>query len=443
MSSEWRDTTLGQICAAQGGAIQTGPFGSQLHTSDYKEAGIPVVMPTNIGDGGIDVDGIARIDQADVDRLSQHKLRVGDIVFSRRGDVTKNALIRQHEVGWFCGTGCLKVRLGDESIATAKFISHCLRLPDIKDWLIRHAVGATMPNLNTGILSAVPIYLPPLRVQLEIAATLGALDDRIALLRDTNATLEAIAQALFKSWFVDFDPVRAKMDGLDPEGIDKATAALFPDGLEESEMGLVPKGWLALTIGKVCTLGRGSSPRPIQNFMGDDIPWIKIADATASDGMFVFKTKEKIKREGASKSTAVGHGDLIMSNSASCGIPVFVELEGCIHDGWLYFKNFSGVSKMLMFHWLRHISDHLVHIADGSVQKNLNIGLVSSQLIVCPGGPVLDSFDALSQPLLERMRENCLQAQTLATLRDTLLPRLISGQVRIAEAEAQIEAFAA
>ncbi len=243
MSSEWQDTTLGQICAAQGGAIQTGPFGSQLHTSDYTEFGIPVVMPTNIGDGGIVEDGIARIDQADVDRLSQHTLRMGDIVFSRRGDVTKNALIRQHEVGWFCGTGCLKVRLGDESIATAKFISHCLRLPDIKDWLNRHAVGATMPNLNTGILSAVPIYLPPLRVQLEIAAMLGALDDRITLLRETNATLEAIAQALFKSWFVDFDPVRAKMEGRAPEGMDEATAALFPDALEESELGWVPKGW--------------------------------------------------------------------------------------------------------------------------------------------------------------------------------------------------------
>ena len=100
-----------------------------------------------------------------------------------------------------------------------------------------------MPNLNTGILSAVPIYLPPLRVQLEIAAMLGALDDRITLLRETNATLEAIAQALFKSWFVDFDPVRAKMEGRAPEGMDEATAALFPDALEESELGWVPKGW--------------------------------------------------------------------------------------------------------------------------------------------------------------------------------------------------------
>ena len=191
----------------------------------------------------------------------------------------------------------------------------------------------------------------------------------------------------FKSWFVNFDP--SHQDGRPrPEGMDEATAALFPDGFEESELGLVPRGWRVGKIGEVCTLGRGSSPRPIQNFMGEDIPWIKIADATASDGMFIFKTKEKIKREGASKSTAVAHGDLIMSNSASCGIPVFVELEGCIHDGWLYFKNFSAVSKILMFYWLRHISAHLVNIADGSVQKNLNIGLVSSTVDHLPRTPV-------------------------------------------------------
>ncbi len=216
-------------------------------------------MPTNIGDGGIVIDGIARIDQSDVERLSQHKLQLNDIVFSRRGDVTKNALIREHEVGWFCGTGCLKVRLGGESIANAKFISYCLRLPDIKDWLVRHAVGATMPNLDTGILSAVPIDLPSLQTQLEIAAMLGALDDRITLLRETNATLEAIAQALFKSWFVDFDPVRAKMEGRTPEGMDEATAALFPDALEDSELGLVPYGWPTVRLDAFIELAYGKA----------------------------------------------------------------------------------------------------------------------------------------------------------------------------------------
>lgn len=265
MSSDWVRTTLGEVCIAQDGSIQTGPFGSQLHTSDYVDIGTPVVMPTNIGDGGISEEGIARIGQHDLERLAQHQLRLGDIVFSRRGDVTKNALVRRHEVGWLCGTGCLKVRLGEAAVADARFISYSLRQPEIKDWLVRHSVGATMPNLNTGILSAVPVLLPPLREQLGIADLLGGMDDRITLLRETNATLEAIAQALFKSWFVDFDPVRAKMQGRAPEGMDDATAALFPDGFEASELGEVPRGWQVQTLGSVCSyLNRGLSPKYLE-----------------------------------------------------------------------------------------------------------------------------------------------------------------------------------
>lgn len=248
MSSEWVETTLGDISHSQGGSIQTGPFGSQLHTSDYTEQGIPVVMPTNIGTQGISLEDIARIDRRDVERLSQHQLEIGDIVFSRRGDVTKNALIREAESGWLCGTGCLKIRVGTERVANAQFISYYLRLPEIKDWLVRHAVGATMPNLNTGILAAVPIVLPTIKAQHRITEILGALDDRITLLRETNKTLESMAQAIFKSWFVDFDPVCAKMEGRQPEGMDGEAAALFPNSFQESELGLIPSGWLILSF---------------------------------------------------------------------------------------------------------------------------------------------------------------------------------------------------
>ncbi len=297
--------------------------------------------------------------------------------------------------------------------------------------LVAQGNGSVFTNLKTDILKKHVVTIPPLELQEKIAATLNALDDRITLLRETNTTLEAIAQAIFKSWFVDFDPVRAKQEGRAPEGMDDATAALFPDSFEESALGLVPRGWRVRGIDETCELGRGSSPRPIQKFMGGNVPWIKIADASASDGMFVFETKEMILQEGVRNSVEVRPGDLIMSNSASCGITVFVELDGCIHDGWLYFKNYQHISKYFLFFWLRKIADHLVHIADGSVQKNLNIALVSSQKIVCPSSDVVRNFDKLAGPLLDRVRENCVQAQTLATLRDTLLPRLISGQLRL------------
>jgi len=279
MSSERTITTLGAICDAQGGAIQTGPFGSQLHTSDYTEVGFPVVMPTNIGDGGISEDGIARIGQQDVERLSQHKLMFGDIVFSRRGDVTKNALVGEREVGWLCGTGCLKVRLGKKSIANPQFVSYYLRLPETKEWLKRHAVGATMPNLNTSILAAVPVELPSLDTQDWVAGLLGSLDECIATLRQTNATLEAIAQAVFKSWFIDFDPVHAKAKGLTPEGMDEATATLFPGSFEDSAMGQVPSDWHPCPVYDLATFVNGAAYKAFEpNLERRGLPIIKIAE---------------------------------------------------------------------------------------------------------------------------------------------------------------------
>jgi type I restriction enzyme S subunit len=415
MSAEWQETTLGQICAAQGGAIQTGPFGSQLHTSDYKEFGIPVVMPTNIGDGGIVEDGIARIDQTDVDRLSQHTLRKGDIVFSRRGDVTKNALIRPHEVGWFCGTGCLKVRLGDESIATAKFISHCLRLPDIKDWLIRHAVGATMPNLNTGILSAVPIFLPPLHVQLEIAAMLDALDDRITLLRETNATLEAIAQALFKSWFVDFVPVRAKLEGRAPEGMDEATARLFPDSFEESDLGLVPRGWGIGTLSDLLMLQRGFD-LPSQDRVPGDFPIIAASGPSGTHH----------------ESMAKGPG--VMTGRSGVLGKVFLELE----DYWplnttLWVKEFRAATPCFAYEVLRMLDFQSFNA--GSAVPSLNRNHIHGLRYLIPQRSCIEAYEEIAMDLHTRVKLNSQQAQTLATLRDTLLPRLISGALRLPEAK--------
>jgi restriction endonuclease S subunit len=156
----WELTTLGEVCRRGGGNIQTGPFGSQLHAADYVPVGVPSIMPTNIGENRIIEDGIVRITEADANRLGQHRLGTGDIVYSRRGDVEKRALIRAREEGWFCGTGCLKVRLGS-GVVDPLFASFYLGHPSVKEWIVRHAVGATMPNLNTSIMSAVPFALPP------------------------------------------------------------------------------------------------------------------------------------------------------------------------------------------------------------------------------------------------------------------------------------------
>jgi len=426
----WEVVTLGEVCRENGGDIQTGPFGSQLHASDYVGDGIPSVMPVNIGDSRILTKGICRITKEDAERLSRYRLRAGDIVYSRRGDVERLALVREHEDGWLCGTGCLRVRFGEGKVDPL-YASYYLGHPSVRQWVVQHAIGATMPNLNTGILSALPFLCPPLPVQHAIADLLGSLDDKIELNRRMNETLEAMARAVFKSWFVDFDPVHAKSQGRQPDGMDTETAKLFPSSFEESEIGMVPKGWKVNSLSALCTLGRGASPRPINDYMKGEVPWVKIADATAAGGPFLFETKEKVKTKGAKKSVPVSPGDLILSNSATCGVPIFVELHGCIHDGWLYFKDLRSISKLYLFHVLIELAEHLVHIADGSVQKNLNINLVGQQNVLVPPKAIMEAFDALATVWFNMMRGNSLESRNLASMRDTLLPRLLSGELTV------------
>ena len=224
-------------------------------------------MPQDIGDNRIETASIKCITPADAKRLERYLVRPGDIVLSRRGDVRRRALIREREDGWLCGTGSLRIRFGDDSICPA-YVSHYLGHPIVADWIVRHAHGATMPNLNTSILSALPILLPPLPEQRAIAHILGTLDDKIELNRRMNATLEAMARALFKSWFVDFDPVweNIKRHGPGHPLADQAAArpgvpslpeeilAFFPDGFEESTLGLIPQGWRVSTIGALAEI---------------------------------------------------------------------------------------------------------------------------------------------------------------------------------------------
>jgi type I restriction enzyme S subunit len=409
-------------------------------------------MPTNIGDGGISEDGVARIDAADVLRLQQHRLRVGDIVFSRRGDVTKNSLIRFREDGWLCGTGCLKVRLGKESVANAEFVSHLLRQPETKDWLTRHAVGATMPNLNTGILAGVPLRLPPIEVQRAIAAILDALDDRIAHLRETNATLEAIAQALFKSWFIDFDPVRAKQQGLAPAGIDEATAALFPDSFDASAEGLLPIGWeqtnlAALTerFGGSIQTGPFGSQLHASDYVEEGIPVVMPKDIHGRRVM-----TESVARIQASDADRLSRhkvikGDIVFSRRGDVERHALI---GQRETGWLCGtgcllvrpgKDWASPTFLSMMLDAAQARTWLVQHAVGATMPNLNTGILGSVPVVLPPPELLRAFEDIIAVTEEQRSQNASTAETLATIRDTLLPRLISGQLRLPQAEALLE----
>lgn len=215
----WEKVTLGDISAN----IQTGPFGSQLHQSDYSEEGTPVVMPKDLVNGHISEASIARVSDDHVNRLSRHKIEIGDILYSRRGDVGRCAFATDLEQGWLCGTGCLRVTI-DRSKAIPKFVFYQLQKAETVGWVEKHAVGATMLNLNTSILGSVPIEIPSIEEQQVIVDILSAYDDLIENNQKQIKLLEEAAQRLYKEWFVDLRfpgyETTTIIDGI-PEGWDK------------------------------------------------------------------------------------------------------------------------------------------------------------------------------------------------------------------------------
>jgi type I restriction enzyme S subunit len=419
---------LEDLCIKKIG-IQTGPFGSQLHNSDYVSIGTPILTVEHLGENRILHENLPRVTEGDRQRLSRYSIKKGDIIFSRVGSVDRRALVREAEDGWLFSGRCLRVRPDPDKLDSV-YLSYIMGLPSFKEYIRKIAVGATMPSINTEILSDIPICYPPLPTQHTIACILGSLDDKIELNRQMNETLEAMARAIFQSWFVDFDPVRVKAEGRDT-GLPPEIAALFPDGFEEVSGQEVPRGWEVCDLKEICKITRGSSPRPIQEYMNGTIPWIKIADVTKLPSPFLYETRELLKEEGISNSVEVHPGDIVLSNSATCGVPVFIEIYGCIHDGWLLFRDIKRISKGYLYHNLIEMSNELVRIADGSVQKNLNIDLMGMQAIVVPSQNVLQKFDEMNEILFKLVRSNVEQSRTLAKIRDALLPKLMSGEIQV------------
>ena len=316
VAGEWQETDYGtfrhyyrieylsNLCERDGG-IQTGPFGSQLHQKDYVSLGTPIITVEHLDRNRIAHEGLPYVSDHDRDRLKRYKLREGDIVFSRVGSVDRRALVRQDEEGWLFSGRCLRVR-PDISKIDPVYLSYFFGLPAFQEHIRAIAVGATMPSLNTELLSNVPIAYPPLQEQRAIAHVLGTLDDKIELNRRMNETLEEMARALFKSWFVDFDPVRAKVEGRwrrgeSLPGLSAELYGLFPGRLVDSELGEVPEGWEVKALGEFGEVVTGKTPSTKQpDYYGEDVPFLRIPDMHGR--MYAVTTTSMLSHHGGDVS---------------------------------------------------------------------------------------------------------------------------------------------
>ncbi|HXH41599.1 MAG TPA: restriction endonuclease subunit S [Thermoanaerobaculia bacterium] len=432
----WEYTTLGEVCARTGGDVQTGPFGSQLHAADYVPHGIPSIMPQDIGDNRVVRDGIAKITLEDAERLKRYRVRPGDIVYSRRGDVERRALIRDAEDGWLCGTGCLRVRFGDEQVNPV-YASYYLGDPNVRAWIVRHAHGATMANLNTAILSALPFVLPPLPEQRDIAHILCTLDDKIELNRRMNETLQAMARALFKSWFVDFDPVRAKAEGRDT-GLPQPIAYIFPNSFEDSELGKIPKGWSVGPILNTARLLSGGTPKTDHpEYWGGDICWASAKDVSQCADAFLVATERMITQRGLEESATQlvpALSSAVVARGATTGRMALLGDAMAMNQTCYALESITGQPFTLYCH-LRQEIDKLVHGAHGSVFDTITTSTFATSAVVLPAKAILLAFEDNVGPLFHRILTGTKESSTLANLRDTLLPRLISGELRVENAE--------
>jgi type I restriction enzyme, S subunit len=440
--ANWELTTLGDVCKRGGGYVQTGPFGSQLHASDYVQDGIPTIMPVNIGENQILTNGIARITEKDAERLSRHRLEPGDIVFSRRGDVTRRALIREEQKGWLCGTGSLKIHFGN-GIVDPLFASLYFAHPDVKDWIIRHAVGSTMPNLNGKIMEAIPFLLPPPKEQEKIARILGALDDKIDINRRMNHTLEEMARALFKSWFVDFDPVTAKAEGRVPFGINAEIASLFPAEFEETEEGLIPKGWKIGTAGDMVTAVGGTTPSTSKNeyWSGGAIAWATPKDLARLPHPVLLETDRKITPQGLKKisSGLLPAGTLLMSSRAPVGYLAISEIPVAINQGFMAMHCNKGFPNYYVIQWLRENMDNIISHANGTTFLEITKSSFRFIPAILPPEPIVNKFSEIAGKVHAQIVTNVKESKNLAAIRDALLPQLLSGELRVKQAEKVIE----
>jgi type I restriction enzyme S subunit len=300
--------------------------------------------------------------------------------------------------------------------------------------IARMDVGSANPTLNRNHVHPMPVDWPPLAEQKAIAAALGALDDKIELNRRMNATLEAMARALFQSWFVDFDPVRAKLDGRPPVALDPATAALFPDSFHDSPLGHIPTGWEAIPLYDTAQWVNGAAFKN-EDFCsaGEGLPVIKIAEL--KDGI---SAQTKWCQRDAGPDKIIDTGDLVYSWSGSPDTSLEAFLwsggRGLLNQHIFKVISPTAAEKRFVYYLLQYLRPVLVETARNKQTTGLGHVTIADmkRLLVCmPNKAVLAAFDRNVAPIFDKAFTNALESRTLATLRDTLLPKLLSGELPI------------
>lgn len=381
--SEWKKVKLGEISQT----IQTGPFGSQLHQSDYSVIGIPVVMPKDIIAGNIEEASIARVEQHHIDRLSRHMISYGDILYARRGDVGKCAFTKQNQEGWLCGTGCLRVTINPD-MANPKFVFFQLQKQETIGWITNHAIGSTMLNINTTILSNAPVEIPSLRIQNRIVEILSRYDSLIENYQKQITLLEEAAQRLYKEWFIDLR---------------------FPGHENTNIIDGVPEGWEKKSITDVLEIKYGKDHKLLKE---GTIP------VYGTGGIMRY----------VEKSLFTGESVLIPRKGSLNNIMLVGGTFWTIDTMFYSIPKENNVAKIVYF-YLKGVDMYSFNI--GAAVPSMTVNILSGMKLLVPNEDVKNKFETIASKYFIRMHSLQSQLRLLTEARDRLLPKLMSGEIEI------------
>ena len=376
-------------------------------TPKWTANGKIVIRNKNIKHGKIDFSSPSYTDDEHfAQRIKRAKPQPGDIIITREAPIGDVGMIPENTE---CCLGQRMVLLrANQSVCDNFYLLYSLQSLYVQHQISwSEGTGTTVSNLRIPHLEQIQIPYLPLEQQAKISSVLRALEEKIENNRRLNDNLQQQAAALFESWFVNYDPW---------------------DGVQPSE-------WKNAPLGSFVEIKRGGSPRPIQDFLSDSgLRWLKISDVTSLSSPFVLEIKEHIKEEGLRKTVFLHAGELVLSNSATPGIPKILDVDTCIHDGWLYFPK-SELSKYYLYLFFKHIRKELVALGNGSVFTNLKTDILKAFPATKADESALKEFDALVTPLFDAMLNADRENFKLAAMRDALLPKLMSSEIDVSEVE--------
>jgi type I restriction enzyme S subunit len=429
-------TTLGEIALGSNGAVD-GPFGSSLKASSYTESGIPVIRGSNLSLGldEFKSDEFVYVGDDTYSRLARSECLPQDIIFTKKGTLGQTGFVPQEPYpSYLISSNQMRLRI-DTQKANPKYVYYWVSSKKAIDKIRGESEHTGVPKINLDYLKKFPINLPSVSYQNFAVEILDNLNDKIALNSQTNQTLEQMAQAIFKSWFVDFDPVKAKMNGEEPEGMDAATASLFPEKLV-SDTGL-PEGWRLSEIGdEVTVVGGGTPSKKNDDFwVGGHIHWTSPKDLSGVQDKVLLDTASKLTEAGLKKvsSGLLPVDTVLLSSRAPVGYLALAKVPLAVNQGYIAMKCEKDLPPEFVLQWCVHRMDEIKQRASGSTFAEISKKNFKPISVVVPSEYVLRAYQKLVKPLYDAITSNARQSEQLASLRDTLLPKLLSGELPLSD----------